>query len=575
MRTFPGKVAAFAGLAGFMLVAVLAGAGYTLVSTIRVADEALSTYADELILAWSLQEAHERRLASGRGYLISPDETMMADFEGASADANSTLAHLRERVRSADGILLLDESARALTDHDRALRSVMAMKGGPADVSAAWRAQVRPKASRASEALDAFIRHKERLLAREKERVGLAQQRAAWVMGITALAAVLLAFFGGGRLLRSAQRTYAAEKGARTASEHERAFLFSLLDQLPIGIVAADETGTIMHVSRFAKKMLITENLPLSTGKTQVIADWAQWSIFRSDGSPYPPEDRPLTRAMRNELVANEEVRSASDRIYSVTAGPVRDEEGKTIAAIGAFVDVTERRRAEKERELFIGALGHDLRNPLQAITMAADSLVLRADVPDVAKRPAVRIASSAKRMSRLIGDLLDFARSRHGAIPITPEDCELREIAAEVIAEIKLGKPDRDIRIEPQGGCDGRWDRARMVQVFQNLLGNAVEHGVAEAPITVRTGCDGVHVWAKVTNRGSLPPEERGRIFEPFRARPTSKGLGLGLYIVRAIVEAHGGTITVDSDGAETTFAIRLPIHARAQAREEHRASA
>ena len=84
MRTFAGTLATLAALAGFVLVVVLAGAGYTLVSTIRVGNEALSTYADELILAWSLQEAHERKLASGRGYLIAPDETIKRELDKAA-----------------------------------------------------------------------------------------------------------------------------------------------------------------------------------------------------------------------------------------------------------------------------------------------------------------------------------------------------------------------------------------------------------------------------------------------------------------------------------------------------------
>src|SRR5689334_6041716 len=99
------------------------------------------------------------------------------------------------------------------------------------------------------------------------------------------------------------------------------------------------------------------------------------------------------------------------------------------------------------------------------------------------------------------------------------------------------------------------------MAQVFQNLLVNAVEHGDPEVPITVCTGCQGNDVWAKVTNRGAIPPEERRRLFEPFRSRPSSRGLGLGLYIARALVEAHGGTIAVDCLDGETTFLIKLPL--------------
>src|SRR5262245_6160014 len=127
MRTYAGKVGSLAALLGFVLVALLAGAGYTLVSTIRVANEALSTYADELILAWSLQEAYERKLASGRGYVIAGDAALMRDFDTAAVDAETNLGKLRQRVTSQEGVALLAEVTRTLAAHDGALRAVMAM----------------------------------------------------------------------------------------------------------------------------------------------------------------------------------------------------------------------------------------------------------------------------------------------------------------------------------------------------------------------------------------------------------------------------------------------------------------
>ena len=540
MRTFAGKLGALAALLGFVLVALLAGAGATLVATIRVGNEALSTYADQLILAWSLQEAYERKLASGRGFLIAPDKALMREFETATVDTETLLGKLRQRVTSNTGIARLDEATRTLRAHDRALRDVMAMDGTLPQTGGAWAAQVMPKASRAREAMNAFIRHKQALHDAKRADVSRAQRQATWVVGSAALLALVIAVVGGGRLLRSATRTYAAEKQARTAAEQERHFFHTLLDQLPMGIVAADPSGRIMHVNGLARQMLERDQLS--------------------------SDDLPLARGLRGEVVAQEELRSGGDHVYSVTAGAIRDESGTTIATVAALVDISERKRGEKERELFVGALGHDLRNPVQAISLAANALARRADMPEVARKPVARIAASADRLNDLISELLDFASSQHGAIPIKPEKCDLQEIAADVIAEIKLARPDRDIRVEPQGVCDGRCDRARMAQVFQNLLVNAVEHGDPKAPITVRTGCRNDEVWAAVANRGAIPAEERGGIFEPFRRRATSKGLGLGLYIARALVEAHGGTIGVECQNDETVFLIKLPLQAGAK---------
>jgi PAS domain S-box-containing protein len=570
LRTFSGKLASLAALVGLAMVAILAVAGYTLVSTIRAGDQAFSTYSDELILAWSLQEAHERKMASGRGYLLAHDDALKREFEIAAADTEAVLARLRQRVKSRDGIALLAESARTLGVHDEALRRVMSMSGRRDEVARAWATEVMAKASTARAAMDAFIRHKERLHHEARDRVWRAQQRAAWVMTGTALSALLLAIFGGGLLLRSARQTYAAEQLARTAAEQERLFFFNVLDQLPMGIVAADPSNKIVHASAAARRMLGRDD-PAWTA-AQVIEDYARTPAFRADGSRYPAGGLPLSRALQGELVTQEEVRLGPDNVYSVTAGPIRDQSGRIVAAVAGFIDISERKRAEKERELFIGALGHDLRNPLQAISLAASSLARHDDLPEIARRPAARIASSAERMNQLIRDLLDFARSQHGAIPIRPESCQLGDIASEVIAEIKLARPDREIRVEADGGCDGSWDRARLSQVFQNLLVNAVEHGDPEGPITVRTGCERDLVWAEVTNRGAIPADERRLIFEPFRGRRTAQNLGLGLYIARALVEAHAGKIAVDCRQDETIFRIELPIRSQATKVPTHR---
>ena len=137
IRTFGGKLGTLAALLGFVLVVPLAGAGYMLVSTIRVANEALSTYADELILAWSLQEAYERKLASGRGFVIARDPALIRDYETAAADGDAVLGKLRQQVTSKQGVALLAEAVRTLAAHDQALRAVMAMNGSRDDSAAA------------------------------------------------------------------------------------------------------------------------------------------------------------------------------------------------------------------------------------------------------------------------------------------------------------------------------------------------------------------------------------------------------------------------------------------------------
>ena len=559
-RTFSAKVSRLAILVGSIFLVVLAAFGYSLVTTMRADDEALTTYAEELMHSRALQEAVQRKMASGRGYLLSRSETLHQAFDKAVDDELAQIAILRARVESKEGVRLLEAAIRDIEAHDKALRSVMAMEGvETAYVAQQWVSRVAPLATTVRADLDALIHYKEALYGDAKAHALGVQLRAKVVSISTALAALLVGFLGSSMLIRSARMSFATETEARAAAERERAFFTNLLDQLPIGILAAEvPSGRIVLASNWARDLLSIEQ-PRATDL------YSSLPIRHLDGTPYAERDRPLARAMRGEVIQGEEVSCENERILAITAGPIRDDTGKIVAAVVAFTDVTDRKTAEKERELFLGALGHDLRNPLNTISLAASSLTRRTDLPEIALKPAARIAASAERMARLIGDLLDFARSQSGDIPVDPQPCRLSEVAQDIVAEIKVTHPDREIRVKAQGGCEGRWDRGRMAQVFQNLVANAVDHGKADQPVEVITGCSEDVVFAQVTNRGpTIPPEERAKIFEPFRRSGSSKGLGLGLYVARAIVEAHGGKIHVESQDGETTFTLVLPREAR-----------
>jgi signal transduction histidine kinase len=360
--------------------------------------------------------------------------------------------------------------------------------------------------------------------------------------------------------LRSARRRFAAETVARSAAEKERAFYNALIDQLPLGIIMAEApSGKILHINHWARRMLARIDPRAADSRT--VQDFAQWPITDGDGKDLRLQLTPLSRALQGEVLVGEEIRFGERRVYSVTAGPIRDESGQIIAAVSGFSDVTAKKHAERERELFIGALGHDLRNPLNAITLSAESLSRRSDLPGDAGRQANRMAHSARRMNQLIGDLLDFARSQYGAIRLNPEPCRLKDLADEVAGDLRATHPGREIRVETDGGCNGRWDRARLSQVLSNLIGNALVHGAPDRPVEVLTGGDGGYSWARIGNHGpSIPPEELHHIFEPFHTGGKSGGTGLGLYIARSIVEAHGGTIEVESHGGYTRFTFRLP---------------
>ncbi|MBS2032529.1 MAG: PAS domain-containing protein [Deltaproteobacteria bacterium] len=260
------------------------------------------------------------------------------------------------------------------------------------------------------------------------------------------------------------------------------------------------------------------------------------------------------------------------ERWFHARGRPISDAVGHVTRLVGVVSDVTAQKEQEQHvsrvsrfQEQLLGIVSHDLRNPLSAIRVWAANAAVEAQTPR-AQRAADRIAHSAQRMDRMIGDLLDFTRARlGGGLPVTLAEADLREICAHVSDELGAAHPGR-LRLTTWGSAEGHWDSSRLAQVVSNLVGNALVHSPAESPVevTVRGGDDEVEV--EVHNDGvPIPAELQPILFEPFRrgadASRRSANLGLGLYISRELVKAHGGELYVRSDeGHGTTFIMRLP---------------
>ena len=215
-------------------------------------------------------------------------------------------------------------------------------------------------------------------------------------------------------------------------------------------------------------------------------------------------------------------------------------------------------------RDQFIGILSHDLRSPLGAITAGAALLAASANDDKRQARVAGRILNSAQRMARMIGDLLDLTRSRlGGAIPLKPVPTDLQRLCEEVLLEVQAGQPDAVVHFTSRGNVTGVWDTDRLAQVVSNLLGNAIQHG-GGGPVTLETQDTGESVTLSVHNGGDpIPLAAQASIFEPLArgGSDTTQNIGLGLFIARAIVTAHGGEIRVSSArDSGTTFEVALP---------------
>jgi signal transduction histidine kinase len=239
---------------------------------------------------------------------------------------------------------------------------------------------------------------------------------------------------------------------------------------------------------------------------------------------------------------------------------------------VDVFIQLYQQRlqlRARNERlerslqlnEAMIAVLTHDLRTPLSAITLCSERIIEEAAGTPMA-RTASHVETSARRMARMIDQLLDFSRIRSDVLRMELRDCDLAEIAKAVVDEMRHAHPERDIRLAIEGECHGRMDAVRMSQVLQNLLGNAVQYGEASSPVTLLVdGSQRPCLVIRVENAGQLPPALIPRLFEPFKGTfHASKGLGLGLYIVEQFVRAHDGQIHAENVAHGVRFEARIP---------------
>ncbi|MCB1056430.1 MAG: response regulator [Acidobacteria bacterium] len=282
---------------------------------------------------------------------------------------------------------------------------------------------------------------------------------------------------------------------------------------------------------------------------------------------------RQLLDAAASDVEAGVELRltpNAGDRWLQVRGKTAELPDGRP-RLFGVVGDITVRKRREEEQRVLaelqshlMSIVGHDLRSPLSAIVTASAVLEATLDGGGAQGKMLSIIKNSTDRAVRLIETLLDYSKARFGGgIPTDPRTASLHEVTSQVIHEAHVAHPDRDIRFERRGEGTAVFDPDRLGQVASNLLANALNHGDPEQPIEVVSEIDTDELVIRVSNRGpAIPQAARATLFEPFRrASDSPGGLGLGLYIVRSIAEAHAGRVEVTSTEEEgTTFEVRLP---------------
>ncbi len=348
--------------------------------------------------------------------------------------------------------------------------------------------------------------------------------------------------------------------------------------QLPAA-ASMDETALLDHARLILKEIVANMGRPQGErerrAKSEGRSDTASSALLPSHSHA---RERERQGFLIEQMIAEyRALRATVLRLWAAGPGNLQLEDFEDVTRFNEAVDQAIAESVEvfvvevdKARELFLGVLSHDLRGPLGAI---AASAALLARTHPQAERPVQVMLRSIAHMAALLDDLKVYTRQRLGAgfaIEVAP--VRLDEFVRRTLDEIDVVRSDRVLELEVAGDLQGEWDQQRLHQALSNLVFNALKYGVASSPICV--GLDGTHkeeVVLSVHNQGGRIPEDMlGKIFDPLiratdgdghpDAQHTGANLGLGLYVVREIASAHGGTVDVISDDSGTTFEMRLP---------------
>jgi PAS domain S-box-containing protein len=409
----------------------------------------------------------------------------------------------------------------------------------------------------------------------------------------------------------------ASASEARAAERAER--LRAILETMADGVGVYDDVGRIVQCNRAYRALLAVDRVP---GFEAIpLADRAPlFDIRDATGAPLPVAEFPAMRALRGELLtgpgADIRIRALDGRELeaNLSAAPLRDGAGRVVGAVSVIHDLTGRRRLERERaaaraqelalrqlnrrkDEFLSVMSHELRTPLSSLQGYIQLLARHVDAWRPPEHEAAGFAhsmalvrtllgyseESLQRLARLADDLVDDARIRAGRLDVRLAPCDLCAIVRAAVEKQRALAPDRTIQLGPPAARapDGpvqvipvEADADRIAQVITNYLTNALKYSNRERAVAVRievaSEADGV--WARVSVRDEGPglsPADRGRVWERFPrieavAVQCGSGvsLGLGLSISKAIVEAHGGRVGVESVvGEGSTFWFSVPL--------------
>jgi len=363
----------------------------------------------------------------------------------------------------------------------------------------------------------------------------------------------------------------AAARAEASAAAAERDRLHEILSRLPSGVYIVQSTDRSLTFANSPFRDLI--QLP---GSSEDISPryGVDFSFLRADGTPLPVNERPGLRALQGERVHNQQLlleRSDGSQVpITAHAAPLGEDMFGSTHAIVVVQDVAQLRQAEQLKDDFLALVSHEFRTPLTAIHGGAHLLSNAGDSLDEETRRELLadVAAESERLDRMLGNMLSLANVMAGRLPVVTEPVLIAPLARRAAEVIANRSPLHRFEVEiPANLPPVEADPDLLDQVMRNLYENAVKYAPAGGPIRTTASRDGDSVTISVTDEGiGIAPEHVDTVFERFRrvgGDPRVRGMGLGLYLSRHLVEAQGGHIWVTSpgQGLGARFSVTLRI--------------
>jgi len=359
------------------------------------------------------------------------------------------------------------------------------------------------------------------------------------------------------------------EKKARSIAEEGKLRLQTILTQLPVGVLILDAKKNTFEANKQTEKILGRKIKKAAARESDYLSQVAYHSQH-----PLSQKQWPIMRAINEGKVILEEeiefIRSDKSHAFLlVNAAPIKDVQGKTVAAVSTISDITQLKELDEKKDDFINMASHELKTPITSIKLYLDSLLATAKSQNnpVVKKMAIHMETQIKRLQKLSNDLLDVSLMQTGQLTLSRKKVRLDKLISQIIKSLQRVTTQKII-FSQKTPLILRLDPIRIEQVLSNIITNAIKYSKGKGNVTVSLGKSKERAVIKITDDGiGIAKGQQKNIFNKlYRVREnmgnTFPGFGMGLYIAREIVKSHKGDIWVESKkGKGSTFYISLPI--------------